>query len=325
MDFIILDLNNVSEQTLIECIEKNTMIAKSNRDEIARLQQLANLSKNKIIEDEKVEEITTSPEEPRETTEEFEDEVDYYYEAIHNLTTIALVECIEDFLPTKDHPYYDSLMYRLYAEILREIKDIKDFISTEELTEEEQAELKREIEISKLKISKIKKLLSEKDKEEEKTPTKRETDLIFVPTSTGRIRVFDELESMPPEYYDELFELFSSIKNGTFKGVKRFQGANYARTSEVKGKLMRVVFDRIGKNSYAIITAFAKKFDTSTAYRTSLESAIQSYIPMRETIMEKLSDDEFLNMHKELELDLMRRLSPAKQPQYIKAKEASHE
>ena len=127
-----------------------------------------------------------------------------------------------------------------------------------------------------------------------------------------------------PEYYDELFELFSSIKNGTFKGVKRFQGANYARTSEVKGKLMRVVFDRIGKNSYAIITAFAKKFDTSTAYRTSLESAIQSYIPMRETIMEKLSDDEFLNMHKELELDLMRRLSPAKQPQYIKAKEASH-
>lgn len=325
MDFIILDLNNVSEQSLIECIEKNTMIAKSNRDEIARLQQLANLSKNKIIEDKKEEEITTSPEEPRETTEEFEDEVDYYYEAIHNLTTIALVECIEDFLPTKDHPYYDILMYRLYAEILREIKDIKDFIGTEELTEEEQAELKREIEISKLKISKIKRLLSEKDKEEEKTPTKRETDLIFVPTSTGRIRVFDELESMPPEYYDELFELFSSIKNGTFKGVKRFQGANYARTSEVKGKLMRVVFDRIGKNSYAIITAFAKKFDTSTAYRTSLESVIQSYIPMRETIMGKLSDDEFINMHKELELDLMRRLSPAKQPQYIKAKEASHE
>lgn len=325
MDFIILDLNNASEQTLIECIEKNTMIAKTKRDEIARLQQLTDLSKNKIIVDEPEEEITSPTETSKETSEEFEDEVDYYYESIHSLTTSSLVECIEDFLPTKEHPYYDRLMYRLYAEILREIKDIKDFIGTEELTEEELAELKSEIEISKLKISKIKELLSERDKEEEKTTIKRENDLIFISTSTGRVRVFDELESMPPEYYDELFELFSSIKNGTFKGVKRFQGANYARTSEVKGKLMRVVFDRIGKNSYAIITAFAKKFDTSTAYRTSLESAIQSYIPMRETIMGKLSDDEFINMHKEFELDLMRRLSPTKQPQYIKAKEASHE
>lgn len=324
MDFIILDLNNVNEETLIECIEKNTKIAKMHRDEIARLKQLASLSNNKIIVDETVEEITPPTESPRETTEEFEDEVDYYYETIHNLTTPALVENIEDFLPTKEHPYYERLMYRLYAEILREIKDIKDFIGAEDLKSEEESEFRSEIEILKLKISKIKELLSEKDKEEEKTTSKRENDLVFVPTSAGRIRVLDELESMPPEYYDELFELFASIKNGTFKGVKRFQGANYARTSEVKGKLMRVVFDRVGKNSYAIITAFAKKFDTSTAYRTSLEAAIQSYIPMRETIMKKLSDEEFMKLHKAFELDLMRRLSPTKS-QHIKVKEASHE
>lgn len=325
MDFRILDLNNVSEQELLDCINKNIIVAKMYREEIARLKQLSTLGTKQVIvrQNQRIEVEDISPISSKD--EDFEDEVDYYYEAIHNLTTISLIDNLEDFLPSKKHPYYEKLMHRLQAEILREIKEVKDFIGGEDLSLEEVEELRSEIALSQQKIDKIKSLLATKKVEEEKeTTTEEENKLIFVPTQTGRIRVFDELESMPPEYYDELADLFSSIKNGTFKGAKRFHGELYGRTSEVKGKLMRVVFDRIDKNAYAILTMFAKKFDTSSAYRTSLETTIQSYLPMRDSIMENLASEEFLELHKNLELDLMRRLSPAKENVQVKAKEVSH-
>lgn len=324
MDFRVLDLNNVSEQELIDCIDKNIAVAKLHREEIARLKELSSKATNQVVvEPIKIEEtLSTEPKIVKD--EDFEDEVDYYYEAIHNLTSVSLIESLEDFLPSKKHPYYKRLMYRLHAEILREIKEIKDFIGEEDLSAEELEELRSEITLSNLKITKLRSLLNKKEEEQKEEVVDEENNLVFVPTQTGRIRVFDELESMPPEYYDELADLFSSIKNGTFKGVKRFHGENFARVSEVKGKLMRIVFDRVDKNTYAILTMFAKKFDTSTAYRTSLEATIQSYIPMRETIVEKLANQEFLSLHKNIEIDLMRRLSPAKENASVKVKGDSH-
>ena len=312
MNFRILDLAKATEQELLDCIDKNIIVAKLHRDEIARLKALATkaLLKEKV-ELPKQEEVLESVVD-KEKDEDFEDEVDYYFEAIHSLTSTSLVSHLEDFLPSKKNPSYKKLMYRIQAEILREIKDIKDFIATEDLSIEEISELKEEMALSQLKNDRITAILNRTEEHENEEEAVEENTLIFIPTQTGRIRVFDELESMPPEYYDELFDLFSSIKNSTFKGVKRFHGEHLARTSEVKGKLMRVVFDRIDKNTYAILTMFAKKVDTSTGYRTSLEAVVQSYIPSRNNIIDKLKDPEFIELHKNLEIELMKKLSPTK-------------
>lgn len=323
MNFRILDLNKTSEQELLECIDKNIMVAKMYREEIARLKALSSSIQSKIEVEEKKEPLQPTPT-SKEKDEDFEDEVDYYFEAIHSLTSKELISHLEDFLPSKKNPSYKKLMYRIQAEILREIKEVKDFIALESLSPEEESELREEITLSELKIDKIVAILNRKE-EQEIEEVLEENNLIFIPTQTGRIRVFDELESMPIEYYDELYDLFSSIKNSTFKGVKRFHGNHLARVSEVKGKLMRVVFDRVDKNTYAILTMFAKKFDTSLAYRASLESVIQSYVPTRDTIIENLSNPEFVNLHKDLEIELMQKLSPSKEKPPVKTKKVTHE
>ena len=324
MNFRILDLTKATEQELLECIDKNIIVAKMYREEIARLKALSSSIQLKSEVEEKQEVLQPTPT-SKEKDEDFEDEVDYYFEAIHSLTSKELISHLEDFLPSKKNPSYKKLMYRIQAEILREIKEVKDFIALESLSPEEERELREEIALSELKIDKIIAFLNKKEEQEIEAETIEENNLIFIPTQTGRIRVFDELESMPIEYYDELYDLFSSIKNSTFKGVKRFHGNHLARVSEVKGKLMRVVFDRVDKNTYAILTMFAKKFDTSLAYRASLESVIQSYVPTRDTIIENLSNPEFVNLHKDLEIELMKKLSPSKEKPPVKTKEVTHE
>lgn len=324
MNFRILDLTKATEQELLDCIDKNIIVAKLHRDEIARLKALAtkfqpNVEAKLPKQEEVIEKVQA-----KEKDEDFEDEVDYYFEAIHSLTSPPLVSHLEEFLPSKKHPSYKKLMYRIQAEILREIKEVKDFIATEDLSVTEINELREEIALSQLKNDRIAAILNRKEEQENEEETVEENTLIFIPTKTGRVRVFDELEGMPPEYYDELFDLFSSIKNSTFKGVKRFHGEHLARVSEVKGRLMRVVFDRIDKNTYAILTMFAKKVDTSTGYRTSLEAVVQSYIPSRNNIIAKLREKGFIELHKNLEIELMEKLSPTKEKDKVKTKEVTH-
>ena len=88
---------------------------------------------------------------------------------------------------------------------------------------------------------------------------------------------------------------------------------------------MRIVFDRIDKNTYAVLTMFAKKVDTSIGYRTTLESVVQSYVPIRDNIINKLSDSDFIELHKNLEIELMQKLSPSKEKDLVKTKEIIHE
>lgn len=326
MDFITLDLNNTTESELLECLNKNIATARMYREEIARLKQLSSIAPLPSIDlPEQFEESKKSVQNCRSKDEDFEDEVDYYYDAIRNLPADNIDENLEGLLPSKKHPYYKKLMLRLKAEILREIKEIKDFIGQERLTLDDSKEFRKEILIEQQKIKVINELLAPKETTKvELEAIEQENSLIFVPTLSGRIRVFDELESMPVEYYDELYDLFASIQCGTFKGVKRFKSSNYGGVSEVRGKLLRVVFDRLDKSTYAILTIFAKKFDNTAGYRTSLESTIQTYLAMEDDIAKSLNNPEFISLHKEYETELIRRISPTKERPHVKAKEINN-
>ena len=326
MDFITLDLNTTTESELLECLNKNIATARMYREEIARLKQLSSIVPVQSTDiPEQFEESEKSVQTRHPKDEDFEDEVDYYYDAIHNLPADNIDENLEGLLPSKKHPYYKKLMLRLKAEILRKNKEIKDFIGQERLTAEEAEDFRKEILIEKKKINVINELLAPKEATQvELKAIGQENSLIFVPTLSGRIRVFDELESMPGEYYDELYDLFASIQCGTFKGVKRFKSSNYGGVSEVRGKMLRVVFDRLDKNTYAIITIFAKKFDNTTGYRVSLESAIQTYLAMEDDITKSLNNPEFISLHKEYEAELIRRISPTKERPHVKAKEINN-
>lgn len=331
MEFVTLDLTTATEEDLLGCIESNTRIAKMNSTEISRLRALETAQTSNV----KVTNLSSptnalSDEPPyRPKDEEFEDEVDYYYSAIHGISALDLIPQLEDFLPVKKHPRYKKIILRLQAEILREIKDIKDLrmaLMKEGISDKDLNTSAKDIIDAQQKFFALAALLETREatlevqEEADVEKTDEATRLIFIPTPSGRIKVFDELESMPPEYYSELFELFSSIKNRTFKGVRRFKGDNFGGLSEVRGKMMRVVFDRIDKKSYAVLTIFAKKFDNTSGYRTSLEATAQNYFENRSGVKEKIADSEFIAIHQIHESELFRIITPTEKAPAVKAK-----
>ena len=78
--------------------------------------------------------------------------------------------------------------------------------------------------------------------------------------------------------------------------------------SEVRGFKPRVVFDRIGKNDYAIITAFLKKCDNDKGYKESLELKIQKYMSQRDNMIKNLNNSEYRTLNEQYTNELFEKL-----------------
>ena len=115
--------------------------------------------------------------------------------------------------------------------------------------------------------------------------------------------------------------MFDSIKDGSFKNVKRFSNTNNknAGVSEVRDYKIRVVFDRISSHDYAIITAFIKKSDNDAGYLKSLISKVKNYDNIRAILKNNLNNPEFMNLQKEYENELYNILNQtSKSKQHVK-------
>ena len=218
------------------------------------------------------------------------------------------------------HYQYERILTRLKLESIRLIKEIKDLLAEEGLSLEDMNAFKEELDLELKKIELINKAL-EPVKETEQTSTKKDNKLIFVPTSGGDIRVLDEIDSIPYEYYDRFLGLFQSIKNGTFKNVQRFTGNNELNgLCEVKDFKVRVIFVRLTKDSYAIISAFTKKSDNDKAYRAAVIKKYNDFQLAESSLRKNIQNEEFLELHKTYETELFEKLSPTTKTPVLKKK-----
>ena len=65
-----------------------------------------------------------------------------------------------------------------------------------------------------------------------------------------------------------------------------------AGISKVKGFKKRIIFDRVGYDTYIIIGAFVKKSDKDKSYMEPLKRRIAIYRANREKIVEKIKNEE---------------------------------
>ncbi len=257
-----------------------------------------------------------------ESDNEFEEEVSFYLYAYKNLSDDFELEELHAILPRRNNKNYINLLLRLQLESVKEIKEINEIILDSELSKEELIEYNRLIETEKRKINYIKELITKKDEVEDNTVN---NEIILVPTISGNIRLIDEIEHMPSEYYSSFLELINTIIDGSFKNVKTFTNDNILiGYSEVKGFKTRIAFRRIGTNTYALITAFIKKSDNDKLYRESLKSKIIDYSQMEERIKKCLNNPEFLEENKKQVQLLLDILSTKEQKKAYK-KEDSNE
>lgn len=290
MEIRILDPNSSLDE-MLEVIEDNIRTTTQTREEISKLKLQSKRTKKQ--------EVVIKPKK-KETTEKepycdiyFEEEMEYYLADYKTLREDNLEEDLLSILPSKKTYRYKDIILRLIAESLKEIKEVNEVISRENFSAEELTDLRSVILLEKKKISILKGHLNRKDEVE--TEEEVNNEIILVPSLTGNVKLIEDLEHIHPANYEAFLELVESIKNGTFKGVKRFtNNMRFAGISEVRGFQVRIAFARIGKNKYALITAFTKKCDNDKGYRDSLTQKLSDYRLQEDKLKTLAEDEEFL-------------------------------
>jgi hypothetical protein len=313
MEFIILDLDDeISSEEIFEVISENHKTSTLIDKEVKKLKELSSKSTKRVEDDNKTPEKEMIYDEADEVNSELDDKVDYYNYLISSIDDCEdLQDQIESSLPNPNTGDYKTIVLRLKLKLLKRIKETADFISEcrEEFDDEDLEEYKEEIRLCSKKLEILK---SESNEEVNENKTSTKNNFFFPVSSMGNIRVIDEIEKISkssPEFCSEFLELFQSIQDGSFKRVKRFLNNNkLVGISEVRGFKPRVVFDRIGKNDYAIITAFLKKCDNDRGYKDSLELKIQKYMSQRDNIVKRLNNPEFRALNEQYTNELFGKL-----------------
>lgn len=250
------------------------------------------------------EEVSSIPKNNKEEiNQQFEEEIDYYLQELYELNDFKNIKSI---LPVRENYNYENIMIRLMAESHKNIKNLREVYLSEEnkYNKEEILSIKEEI----VKEQKIIKLLHKEIKtvftDEELGTNIKQNNLIFVPMKSGKIRVLDEISRMDMEYYDKFLDLFESIKHGTFKNIGRLFGENLSSMCEVKGMAVRVVFQRLDYDNYAVVTAFIKKTTNNQGYLDSLTNKVLDYKEIKDTLKDNLNNKGFCELNKQYEEEL---------------------
>ena len=313
LNFEIMGINELTENILYNQKEVNRM-----RREIEKLEKLEITEIAKEISDNKS--IETNSIKTTEKSKIEDEELEYYYEDLKGIkNSDTLYEDIKEILPSKKNLRYNDLIMKLKLIILKEIKEIERFIREEKITDIELLkEFSDEVKLSRSKINIISAISKEKEDEKDST-SNIENNLIFTTTSLGNVRALDEIKSIDESYYERFYGLFESIKDGTFKNVKRLRGnAKLSKYREVKDDQVRIVFDRLAPHEYAIIAVFTKKHNNDRGYQISLANKVANYKNQKDQMISNLNTKEYRELNKQYEEELFTKLGREKSKQKIK-------
>ena len=302
--------NNIEKENIkdineiIKILKENCEISKRIRSEI---KDMDCTTKNGV----KREIINTDDIIEKKSTKEIQDfEYKYYYDPIKDIPIDASLEdvgkIIKDNLPSKNNSNYCNLINRIKAEIYREILEYQRMLDELPNDEDFIKDIKYTINFEKNKL----KIIEESKIEIQNSPIKEQNDLYFFRTSSNNIYCLNDLDKIDKEYYSMFKDLILSIKDGTFKGVKRLTSVNgkLCSISELKGFKTRVLFDKIGPNAYIILMCIIKKCDMDTGYKKALEDRTIKYRSFKDCIIYQLKDEDYRNESKEIEKELFLKL-----------------
>ena len=238
-------------------------------------------------------------------------EYEYYYSEIKKIerdkSENEIDKIINENLPSLENPNYDKIINRIKSEILSEIIELNNLLLLSGDDIKLQEEIKEMINVEKFKFSIINKGIESKDIKKEKI----NNNLVFLKTESDNTYCLRDLNGIKREYYKSFKDLLMSIKNGTFKNVKRLTTTNSKLNSisEVRGFKTRVIFDRIDSKTYIILMCAVKKSDFDLGYQNLLEGRCLKYRCFKNTIFEKKDEDEFIKENMKIEEQLFLKLS----------------
>ncbi len=320
--------------TLEELLSKKSFISYQDLDEIDvseyESEEFRDLflqieRKNKKFYESKLKELKEykekqkNKEDPQKITKEEENRKNYFLEEEDETVDISFYwnhlkhnknGNWENTLPKKENPQFFLLMNLLIAEVLKEIKEMEEFILKEQLEGEDKLDFEQEI-IENRQL--IHSLISYRDKKEESNVKETSKNKIVYLTSYNNncYAISDASRDIEPDFYPSFLELIESIENGTFKNIKAFTNSEKLNgLLEVRNPQVRVIFKQIGENTYAILHLFVKKTNNNTGYRKKLEIRAENFRNQMDYMKRNLENESYLetqeNYHKELKRILKR-------------------
>ena len=197
-------------------------------------------------------------------------------------------QAINDSLPVIENGNYINIIRRIILELIKE-KDVYASLLEDNDTKEDAI---KEIDKIDSMIDIIKNHHNIKS-EESSLITKTKNNIIFLKTVSGNVYAESDLASIDAEYYPGFKTLIESIEDGTFRNVKKF-ASNHTTLKgifEVKDHGIRVVFDKINKNTYIILDIFVKRATRDMGYVSSLVNRVANYRKEESTIKSQLNED----------------------------------
>lgn len=308
---VIMDLNNISIDELLEVLDSDVKDAEIKKKKIEEIKETIKPSKIKV---EDIYQIKEEKKEVVSSNDDFEDMVKKDLEKLKKLKKYTK-ENILDILPSIDNYNFDRVLCRIIAEYTKEMKEIREFIITDgnDFNKQDLEVLKEEI----LDINNKRDILIEilnTTYEESNEELEESNKLIFVPIKgSGKIRALEDVKDIPQEEYEEFIELFESIKNGTFKGFKRFVNNNSLNGAlEVRGFQKRILYQRLSEDCYAIISMFIKKAQNVRGYQQQLKYKYSEYKELEKELKEKVRDPKFIEENQNYEDELFGILGKSK-------------
>ncbi len=278
---------------LLSTIEENCRLAVGARNEIKNSERLLKQKKVNFSEAEDNNLVADVQDNVVKEDSDFEDTIKYFLQDYTLLEEGFDKEDLFDMLPSKNLYRFKDILYRLIAESYKEIKILNEFANDSTIITSDLEDIKSLILNEKRKIALVKEYLNKKEEKVEVNEEKNS--LILVPTTGGNIRILSELENMPIEYIPLFRELIDSIVDGTFKNVKSFNNNNSLNgVSEVKGPGVRIVFKRLSKNKYALITAFIKRSNNDAGYLDSLKSKVADFRLIQDSLKSCVDNQKFI-------------------------------
>ena len=311
MDFIQLDINKATESQLIEAINNNIITTQQLTSEIQKLKLFLQDEKTSI---KTTKEIIINPftnEKKSNKDEVFEEEVLYYYEILKSTEPAEIIDQIKNIVPISDNLEYKRILHRIQLEMIKNINEIKTFIKTEELTEEDISYLEEEILEYKLKIDEISKYLGIKTK-----LVKQNNKLFYASDIKGNIGFLEDIEKISIGEYPKISKLLTTIKEGTFENDTIIKEPELGNIEILPTENIRIAFSRLTDDKYAIISI---SLDDKNSYNNLLIKCLD-YKMIESKLINNLENEEYLSLNSQYEQEIIEKLSPSQQKVSIKNK-----
>ena len=292
MKFLKID-EEAEVSDIVKVIEDNVKIASGVRSEIEKLQ---NIKQNATSNTSDIDTVKTSMKSDNdcEDSDDCEDMINYYLDDYKKYVDKITVENLLEIIPSRSNFRFFEIVMRLQAESIKEIKELEE-LAVLENDKDMLLDIKKSIICEQEKINCLKEIL-EMD-EDKIVDVKHKNKIYLVPNLSGKIMIIDDLEHISMEYYDLFLELINSIIDNTFKGVKRFTNNSNLDIgiSEVRGNAVRILFQRLDKDTYALITAFIKKTNSSHGYLDYVRNKVAIYKSVLDYIKESLKIEDSIS------------------------------